>query len=289
VVTSPLDVRFSQWKVKHKFIDGRSLSEVIPQVKVVRNSDKEEAATGAPWRLEAPFPMIEVVRWRCKLRDPSSGRPKVDPKTGRPMFDPEVHRFTFDNRRLYCLQVAALKVYPERCVVEVLEVPAGPAENMRELRKFRTMDIGKTVMIGSRLDKVAFMRWSWKEAAGLEKDQDGARLAEAAEQRLAKREKAQQAQQAKHAQQVQQSSQEAETPTRGMQEGRNLLKLLQDGERERDAGQIVPQTAEEGAAKGAALLSLLKGRETASASDGSKQGQQLLSQIQGRRSKRSSG
>ncbi|CAK0790734.1 unnamed protein product, partial [Prorocentrum cordatum] len=107
-----------------------------------------------------------------------------------------VHRFTFDNRRLYCLQAAALKVYPERCVVEVLEVPAGPAENMRELRKFRTMDIGKTVMIGSRLDKVAFVRWSWREAAGLERDQDGARLAEAAEQRLAKREKAQQAQQA---------------------------------------------------------------------------------------------
>ena len=42
---------------------------------------------GAQWHLEAPFPPIEVMRWRCKLRDDATGRPLVDPKTGEQFLD----------------------------------------------------------------------------------------------------------------------------------------------------------------------------------------------------------
>lgn len=39
-------------------------------------------------RLEAPFPPIEVLRWRCKLRDETTGRPLLDDR-GREMFEQE--------------------------------------------------------------------------------------------------------------------------------------------------------------------------------------------------------
>lgn len=163
---SPLDMRFSQRKMRHTFADGRPLTDSAEAVNVVRN---EDAGEGDPqWRLEAPFPAIEVVRWRCKIRDERTGRPKVDEATGLEMYDPEDHWFTLDNRRLYCLQVAAASVYPETCSVEVLQIPPGPPERMRELRKFRTLDSGRSIMIGSRVDGVPFKQWSWEAKVGID-------------------------------------------------------------------------------------------------------------------------
>ena len=162
VQVDPLDVRFSQQKMRHMFWNGNLLDDVAPLIQAVRCSRDEEIRLGARWKLHAPFPPIEVVRWRCKLRDEKTGRPKVDSQTGMTLYDPEEHLFTLDNRRLYCLQLAATKLAPEQCVVDVAELPAGPPELMREMKKFKTVDSGKSILIGSRQDNVPFVRWSWR-------------------------------------------------------------------------------------------------------------------------------
>jgi hypothetical protein len=161
---SPLDARFSQKKMRHRFWNGNLLADVAPLVQVIRCSAEEEAQHSARWKLQAPFPEIEVVRWRCKLRDEKTGRPKTDPQSGKVLYDQEEHLFTLDNRRLYCLQLAAATVWPEQCMVEVVELPAGPPEFKHEMKKFKTMDSGKSILIGSRQpgDTVPFVRWCWR-------------------------------------------------------------------------------------------------------------------------------
>merc|ERR1719291_866222 len=72
--------------------------------------------------------------------------------------------FTLDNRRLVCYQRAAVALWPERAVVRVIELPPQSLTRMRQVRKFRTLDSGKTVMLGSRLEDEALARWSWREA-----------------------------------------------------------------------------------------------------------------------------
>lgn len=169
----PLEIRFSQMKMRHLFGDGRRIAEVVPQVSVIRCSEEEVAAHGAPWKLRAPFPEIEVVLWRCKVRDDETGRPKVDPDTGEELFDTDERWFTLDNRRLYALQEAALTVWPERCVVDVSEMATGPHGRTQELRKFRTLDAGSSIKIGSKLDNIPFVVWSWRAKAGAEGASDG--------------------------------------------------------------------------------------------------------------------
>jgi len=173
---SPLDVRFSQMRARHEFRDGRLLEEAIQLIRLVRwerpvepgPADGEGAREPAAWRLEAPFPPIEILQWRCKLRDEHTGRPRLDPKTGGELYDQEDRWFTLDNRRLYCLQKVAVSAWPERVVVDVVELPPGPLTRARQLKKFRTLDRGRSVLIGGRGEGETLVRWSWREAAGLE-------------------------------------------------------------------------------------------------------------------------
>jgi len=164
---APLDIRFSQMKMRHLFSDGRRVAGTVDQITKVRIPEAERANHGAQWKLQVPFPTIEIIRWRAKLRDEDTFRPKVDSATGEEMLDSRAHWFTLDNRRLYTLQEAALTVWPERAVVEVAEVKTGPQANVGELRKFRTLDRGRSIKIGSSSDKVPFVRWSWGDKVGL--------------------------------------------------------------------------------------------------------------------------
>merc|ERR1719188_1511434 len=120
----------------------------MPEIKAVRLPEADSC--GATWLLEAPFPPIEVLPYQCKLRD-EHGRPLLDTETGGEIWDAEDHTFTLDNRRLVCYQKAAAALWPERAVVEVIELPPQSLTRMRQVRKFRTLDSGKTVMMGSRL------------------------------------------------------------------------------------------------------------------------------------------
>merc|ERR1719310_373578 len=132
----PLDLRFSQKKMRNVFADGKLIDEsAASAVRAVRRSKEDAELYDAPWKLEADFPAIEVIKWRCKLRDDTTGRPIIDPATGKEMFDDEDRWFTLDNRRLYCLQQAALKLLPERSTAGVIaEVERD--RRLREIRKF---------------------------------------------------------------------------------------------------------------------------------------------------------
>lgn len=166
---SPLDVRFSQMRARHEFRDARLLEDSVSEIRPVR-CDEAEGVAGATWRLEAPFPPIEVLQWRCKLRDEVTGRPKLDPTTGDELWDASDRWFTLDNRRLYCLQKAAAKLWPERTVIDVVELPPGPLTRIRELKKFRTLDRGRSILIGGRNEGETLVRWSWRQAAGVAED-----------------------------------------------------------------------------------------------------------------------
>lgn len=111
-----------------------------------------------------PFPRIEVTKWRCKLRE-ADGSPKLDPSTGLELYSHEERWFSFDNRRLYCLQKAAAAVYPAEVRCEVVEIPPTLART-RELRKFDTRTFGCSVLAGRR-DDDNLVKWSWRVAVGL--------------------------------------------------------------------------------------------------------------------------
>mmetsp|Transcript_130410 Transcript_130410/g.260169 ORF Transcript_130410/g.260169 Transcript_130410/m.260169 type:complete len:386 (+) Transcript_130410:36-1193(+) len=156
----PLELRFSQKKMRNVFADGRLIEDAVELVKPVCRPPDEAEMYEAPWWLEAPFPPIEVLRWRCKLRDEQTGRPLLD-KSGREIFEENESWFTLDNRRLYCLQKVAARLWPERCTVDVI-AEIRKDRRMREIRKFRTLDSGESIMVGSRVDGVPFKRWAWR-------------------------------------------------------------------------------------------------------------------------------
>lgn len=122
----------------------------------------EGAAPGA-LLIKAPFPHIEVIRWRCKLRE-ADGSSKVD-AAGLELYSHDAYWFTFDNRRLYALQRLAVQHYPTQVFCEVLEVPTTLAKS-RELRKFDTRTFGSKVQIGRR-DTEDLPTFCWRVEVGL--------------------------------------------------------------------------------------------------------------------------
>jgi len=188
---SPLEIHFSQTRIRKVFQDKRTLEETTseisavscngaldgdetetapaPSVSVVASSSSGREAevgseAGTPVFLKAPFPPIEVMKWRCKLRE-ADGTPKVDFNTGLELYSHEERWFTFDNRRLCCLQRAAAAVWPVEALCEVVEIPRELAWT-RELRKFDTRTFGCSVALGARTDPNP-ESWSWRAAVGL--------------------------------------------------------------------------------------------------------------------------
>jgi len=169
---SPFDIRFSQLRARAEFRDARSVETAIEEIKSIRCDTADDLMTPETpiWLLQAPFPTIEVMQWRCKLREISTGRPRVDSKTGGEIYASQEHLFALDNRRLYCLQQAAAKLWPEKVVVEVLDLPSGTPTRLRELKKFRTNDSGRSILIGGRGEGETLFRWSWRDRVGVEDD-----------------------------------------------------------------------------------------------------------------------
>mmetsp|Transcript_165731 Transcript_165731/g.532133 ORF Transcript_165731/g.532133 Transcript_165731/m.532133 type:complete len:410 (+) Transcript_165731:151-1380(+) len=192
---SPLDVRFSQFRARSAFRDGMLLNESMEQIRVVPLKGEGSAAApplppplpgpdGKPQGgggaqdqeydvlLVAPFPPIEVLPWRCKLRLPN-GRPMLDKTGEHEVYDSQERWFTLDNRRLCCLQKTAAAQWPLRAVVDVVELPGGPLIRQRQLKKFRTFDRGASILIGPKAAEEPPARWSWREALGLEAEDLG--------------------------------------------------------------------------------------------------------------------
>jgi len=152
---NPLAVRFSQDRIWQDFQDGTRIEDSLAQIRTV-------PLTGAPYDLvlRPPFPPVEIIRLRQERRE-ADGERSRDEK-GRRLFGEESW-FTFDNRRLYCLQRSALHLWP-MVVAVVVKVLYDFPEVRCARHKFRTTSDGCTVKI-SLPDGQTGSLWNWQEAA----------------------------------------------------------------------------------------------------------------------------
>lgn len=135
---SPLAIRFTQHHIRTTFRDGRPVASTIPEIQV------RKAPAGSEYDvvLHAPFPHVEIVRWRVDEEGTDSS-----------------HWFTLDNRRLYCLQQVAVSLWPQRVAVAV-EILYNDLGRMR--RKFDSTTYGWAVSISHSLKEEELSRWDWR-------------------------------------------------------------------------------------------------------------------------------
>lgn len=134
---SPLAVHYTQDHIRTTFRDTRLVEDAVAQITSEPGSGDYDII------LRAPFPSIEILRWH-------DGEDK--------------HWFTLDNRRLYCLQKAALAYWPKRvgAVVEILYSARGSF-----LRKYDTTTGGFSVSIAHHCKDAPLSRWDWREQVPL--------------------------------------------------------------------------------------------------------------------------
>eukprot|EP00440_Ansanella_granifera_P002818 gb/GFBE01003074.1/.p1 GENE.gb/GFBE01003074.1/~~gb/GFBE01003074.1/.p1 ORF type:complete len:274 (+),score=35.55 gb/GFBE01003074.1/:1-822(+) len=163
---SPFEIHFSQTRIRSEFQDGRPLQGALDEIEAeTQQGDQGEEDFVL---LKPPFPRIEVTRWRCKLRE-KDGAPRLDPDSGLELYSQEEQWFSFDNRRLCCLQRAAASHWPQKVRCEVVEIPPTLART-RELRKFDTRTGGLSVLVGRR-EEENLDSWCWRTAVGLPKEE----------------------------------------------------------------------------------------------------------------------
>jgi hypothetical protein len=155
---SPCAVRFSQARIRPTFQDGHVVEDTMQDIEAISFPDKNCREIDA--LLRVPFPPIEIIRWWPKMRD-QDGIVMVDEEGSS--VRGEACWFTFDNRRLYCLQAAAVKAWPRR-VVAVVHVMRDLPISRGTPRKFRTTDMGNSVRIARRYDSVPRTIWNWAKA-----------------------------------------------------------------------------------------------------------------------------
>lgn len=137
---SPLALRFTQQRIRMTFRDGRKVEDSIREITA------GPAAGNYDIVLHAPFPTIEIIRYSPNGR----GAGEDD------------HWFTFDNRRLYCLQRVAAQYWPKRvgAVVEVLY-----ADNGAIRKKLDSLSCGLSVDIGHAFATADQLEhWDWHVA-----------------------------------------------------------------------------------------------------------------------------
>mmetsp|Transcript_2974 Transcript_2974/g.5158 ORF Transcript_2974/g.5158 Transcript_2974/m.5158 type:complete len:281 (+) Transcript_2974:93-935(+) len=165
---SPLAIYFSQNHIRPEFQDGRSLDDAVESIgsrrclASARTEDLGVPSKADWWLLQPEFPQIDVIQWRIKLRE-EDGSQILD-GDGNELYG-EREWYTLDNRRLYCLQKAAVRFHPHevRVVVNVIRQEEG---SCREFRKFRSIDRGRSIRLGHR-DLPDLPRWCWRLEVGL--------------------------------------------------------------------------------------------------------------------------
>merc|ERR1719265_2870381 len=105
---------------------------------------------------------MEIIRLKQERRE--DGGERVRDEKGKRSWGEESW-FTFDNRRLYCLQRTALQHWPRPCAVVVKVLFDFPAVRCAR-HKFRTTTDGCSVKI-SLPDGQPGELWTWQQAAKL--------------------------------------------------------------------------------------------------------------------------
>jgi len=162
---NPLSVRFSQDRIWPDFQDGTRIEDSLTQIGTVPYKGSAYDLV-----LRPPFPPMEIIRLKQERREADGERVRDD--KGRKLFGEESW-FTFDNRRLYCLQRAALQLWP-MVVAVVVKVLYDFPEVRCARHKFRTTSDGCSVKI-SLPDGQPGSLWNWQEAAsGVRTERAGA-------------------------------------------------------------------------------------------------------------------
>lgn len=151
---NPLAVRFSQDRIWPDFQDGHQIEDSLTEISTVRIDDAYDLV------LRPPFPPMEIIRLRQERRENDGERMRDD--SGKRVWGEESW-FTFDNRRLYCLQRAALQLWPTVVAVVVKVLFDFPAVRCAR-HKFRTTSDGQSVKI-SLPDGQPGSLWNWETAA----------------------------------------------------------------------------------------------------------------------------
>jgi len=143
---SPLAIRFTQQRIRETFRDGNEVEATRKQITVKPGAGDYDII------LEAPFPAIEIIRWTANGRS-----------TG------EEHWFSFDNRRLYCLQRVAAEYWPKRVAVTV-EVLYADSSATSIRKKLDSQTGGLSVQIGHAFATPAQLKgWDWRKACNCRK------------------------------------------------------------------------------------------------------------------------
>jgi len=133
---SPLALRFTQEHIKTVFRDGHIVEDTVGELEAHPSAHNDFDLV-----LQAPFPQIEIIRWG---RDDGTGE--------------GLHWFTLDNRRLYCLQRAAMKYWPQRVAakVEILYADPGMVK-----KKYDSTTLGASVTVADSCKDAPLFRWDW--------------------------------------------------------------------------------------------------------------------------------
>jgi len=148
---SPLALRFTQEHIKTIFRDGHIVEDTVVEIETTASTSSDYDLI-----LIAPFPQIEIIRW---------GRSDSAGGDGR-------HWFTLDNRRLYCLQRAAMRLWPQRVAAKVEILYADPGAVRK---KYDSTTFGESVTIAASCKDAPLFRWDWRtEKVGGDSDEEAA-------------------------------------------------------------------------------------------------------------------
>jgi len=152
-LVSPLALRFTQEHIRTTFRDGRELEASISEITSL------PGRAGYDVILSAPFPEIEIIRWEAPHHEHLSTRsPCLACQRERRKHQRE-HWFTLDNRRLYCLQRAALALWPQHVAVVVDLLYADPG---KVWKKYDSTTYGQAVSIGHSSKGPVIKEWDWR-------------------------------------------------------------------------------------------------------------------------------
>lgn len=148
---SPLAIRFTQDYIRTTFRDGHQVEATMEEIKAEPGTGQYDLV------LRVPFPHIEIIRWRI----PRYGVGRVKGQSSKEGgAEAREHWFTLDNRRLYCLQRAAVALWPKRvaAVVEILYADPGTV-----WKKYDSSTHGWCVNLGPSMAEMMTDRWDWRE------------------------------------------------------------------------------------------------------------------------------
>lgn len=150
---SPLALRFTQEHIRTTFRDGREVEASIQEIKFL------PGGAGYDVILSAPFPEIEIIRWEAPHHQHLSTESPCEAcqlEKGNCQCE---HWFTLDNRRLYCLQRAALALWPQHVAVVVDLLYADPG---KVWKKYDSTTYGQAVNIGHSSKGPVIKEWDWR-------------------------------------------------------------------------------------------------------------------------------